>query len=147
MDRRPGSSRVICSTRQPGIGQSLFMLRSMGSDASPFKHQPRPAQSTQTAGEPHQGGRPRGDDAAGPHQPGVPRVYRPLEPRDRSTVTVAGTRLASAVSTRVRRSAACPSVIGSTGVTMACTPSSALTVPQLAFLMTIGVALPNLVEA
>src|SRR3954469_12656104 len=39
MDRRPGSSRVICSTRQPGIGQSLFILRSMGSDASPFKHQ------------------------------------------------------------------------------------------------------------
>src|SRR5690349_8400349 len=30
MDRRPGSSRVICSTRQPGIGQSLFILRSMG---------------------------------------------------------------------------------------------------------------------
>src|SRR3954467_10510952 len=52
MDRRPGSSRVICSTRQPGIGQSLFMLRSMGSDASPSKPQPRPAQSTQTAGEP-----------------------------------------------------------------------------------------------
>src|SRR3954454_7535080 len=52
MDRRPGSSRVICSTRQPGIGQSLFMLRSMGSDASPSKPQHRPAQSTQTAGEP-----------------------------------------------------------------------------------------------
>src|SRR4051794_15978976 len=52
MDRRPGPSRVICSTRQPGIGQSLFMLRSMGSDASPFKPQPRPPQSTQTAGEP-----------------------------------------------------------------------------------------------
>src|SRR4051794_8799080 len=52
MDRRPGSSRVICSTRQPGIGQSLFMLRSMGSDASPLKSQPRPAQSTQRAGEP-----------------------------------------------------------------------------------------------
>jgi len=58
MDRRPGSSRVICSTRQPGIGQSLFILRSMGADVSPFKHQRRPAQSTQTAGEPHQGGRP-----------------------------------------------------------------------------------------
>src|SRR3954468_16146112 len=57
MDRRPGPSRVICSTRQPGIGQSLFMLRSMGSDASPFKHQRRPAQSTQMAGEPH----PRGE--------------------------------------------------------------------------------------
>src|SRR3954471_15929511 len=52
MGRRPGSSRVICSTRQPGIGQSLFILRSMGSDASPSKPQPRPAQSTQTAGEP-----------------------------------------------------------------------------------------------
>src|SRR4051794_5515590 len=59
MDRRPGSSRVICSTRQPGIGQSLFILRSMGADASSSKPQPRPAQSTQTAGEPHQGGRPR----------------------------------------------------------------------------------------
>src|SRR3954452_6404216 len=52
MDRKPGLSRVICLRRQPGIGQSLFMLRSMGSDASPFKHQRRPAQSTQTAGEP-----------------------------------------------------------------------------------------------
>src|SRR4051812_30972249 len=52
MERRSGSSRVICLTRQPDIGQSLFMLRSMGSDASSFKHQPRPAQSTQTAGEP-----------------------------------------------------------------------------------------------
>src|SRR4051794_4489294 len=39
------------STRQPGIGQSLFILRSMGSDASPSKPQHRPAQSTQTAGE------------------------------------------------------------------------------------------------
>src|SRR4051812_1211946 len=57
MDRRPGPSRVICSTRQPGIGQSLFILRSMGSDASPSKPQPRPAQSTQTAGEPLQRGR------------------------------------------------------------------------------------------
>src|SRR3954470_9073541 len=57
MDRRPGSSRVICSTRQPGIGQSLFMLRSMGSDASSFKPQPRPAQSTQRAGEPLRRGR------------------------------------------------------------------------------------------
>src|SRR3954468_1995327 len=56
MDKRPGSSRVICLTRQPGIGQSLFMPRSMGSDASPSKPQPRPAQSTQTAGEPlHRG--------------------------------------------------------------------------------------------
>src|SRR3954471_19099252 len=52
MDRKPGLSRVICLRRQPGIGQSLFILRSMGSDASPFKHQRRPAQSTQTAGEP-----------------------------------------------------------------------------------------------
>src|SRR4051812_24092776 len=52
MDRRPGSSRGVCSTRQPGIGQSLFMLRSMGAEAAPFKHQHRPAQSTQTAGEP-----------------------------------------------------------------------------------------------
>src|SRR3954468_19189501 len=52
MDRKPGLSRLICLRRQPGIGQSLFMLRSMGSDASPFKHQRRPAQSTQTAGEP-----------------------------------------------------------------------------------------------
>src|SRR3954464_7979035 len=58
MDRKPGLSRVICSTRQPGIGQSLFMLRSMGSDASPFKHQHRPAQSTQTAGEPLHRGKP-----------------------------------------------------------------------------------------
>src|SRR3954449_13180147 len=55
MERRPGSSRVICLTRQPGIGQSLFILRSMGSDASPSKHQRRPAQSTQTAGEPYKG--------------------------------------------------------------------------------------------
>src|SRR5215213_9195378 len=54
MDRRPGSSRVICSTRQPGIGQSLFILRSMGFDASSSKPQPRPAQSTQRAGEPSQ---------------------------------------------------------------------------------------------
>src|SRR4051795_11195549 len=60
MDRKPGSSRVICSTRQPGIGQSLFMLRSMGSDASPSKPQPRPAQSTQTAGEPSGLSRPFG---------------------------------------------------------------------------------------
>src|SRR3954447_21444449 len=52
MEKRPGSSRVICSTRQPGIGQSLFMLRSMGFDASPYKPQCRPTQSTQTAGEP-----------------------------------------------------------------------------------------------
>src|SRR3954449_4271572 len=56
MDRKPGLSRLICLRRQPGIGQSLFMLRSMGSDASPFKHQHRPAQSTQTAGEPFYGG-------------------------------------------------------------------------------------------
>jgi hypothetical protein len=46
----PRSSRVICSTRQPGIGQSLFMLRSMGFDGSPSK----PARSTQRAGEPIQ---------------------------------------------------------------------------------------------
>src|SRR3954453_15730232 len=52
MDRSPGPSRVICLTRQPGIGQSLFMLRSMGSDASSCKPQPRLAQSTQRAGEP-----------------------------------------------------------------------------------------------
>src|SRR5919202_6237670 len=47
-----GSSGVICSMRQPGIGQSLFMLRSMGYEALPAKRQRRPAQSTQSAGEP-----------------------------------------------------------------------------------------------
>src|SRR5215204_2934722 len=56
MWRIPGSSRVICSTRQPGIGQNLFMLRSMGSDARPAKHQHRTAQSTQSAGEPFRQG-------------------------------------------------------------------------------------------
>src|SRR4051812_16149303 len=95
MGRKPGPSRVICLTRQPGIRQSLFMLRSMGSDASSCKPQPRLAQSTQRAGEPHQGGRPtfREDDSrvrdrtAARNFALLRKIALNLVARDRSTQT------------------------------------------------------------